>query len=183
MGMEINYIVHATSSGGTQTGLTLGNLMIAAKTKVIGITAYVGIKERLMHDILLKAESVCKILDVSLNFESKDFCIIDYFSEDRHATTPDEERIMNAIKLVAKTEGILLDPVYTGKAMATLIDMIKQGRFDEKDNVVFIHTGGTPTLFASSRARLSFLPYTFVRLYNKYGRRYTILRRLASARL
>jgi len=49
---------------------------------------------------------------------------------------------------VARVEGVLLDPVYTGKAMAGLIDMVKRGRFDKKDNVVFIHTGGTPALFA-----------------------------------
>jgi 1-aminocyclopropane-1-carboxylate deaminase/D-cysteine desulfhydrase-like pyridoxal-dependent ACC family enzyme len=52
-----------------------------------------------------------------------------------------------AIKLVAKTEGILLDPIYTGRAMAGLIDLIRQGHFEKDDNVVFLHTGGTPALF------------------------------------
>ncbi len=54
---------------------------------------------------------------------------------------------VEAIKLVAQTEGILLDPVYTGKAMAGLIDLIKRERFKKDDNVVFIHTGGVPALF------------------------------------
>jgi 1-aminocyclopropane-1-carboxylate deaminase/D-cysteine desulfhydrase-like pyridoxal-dependent ACC family enzyme len=52
-----------------------------------------------------------------------------------------------AIKLVARTEGILLDPVYTAKAMAGLIDLVEQGHFERDDNVIFLHTGGTPTLF------------------------------------
>jgi len=52
-----------------------------------------------------------------------------------------------ARKLVAETEGIFLDPVYTGKAMAALIDLIKKGYFKEDDNVVFFHTGGLPPLF------------------------------------
>jgi len=55
---------------------------------------------------------------------------------------------LKAIKLVAQTEGILLDPVYTGKAVAALIGMIKRSRFTKDDNVVFLHTGGTPALFA-----------------------------------
>jgi 1-aminocyclopropane-1-carboxylate deaminase/D-cysteine desulfhydrase-like pyridoxal-dependent ACC family enzyme len=48
---------------------------------------------------------------------------------------------------LAQTEGVILDPVYTGKAMAGLIDMIKNRRFKKEDNVIFIHTGGTPALF------------------------------------
>jgi len=55
---------------------------------------------------------------------------------------------VNAIRLVAQTEGIFLDPVYTGKAMAGLIDLIKKGRFKSTDTVIFIHTGGIPALFA-----------------------------------
>ena len=58
------------------------------------------------------------------------------------------EACINAIKLVAQTEGIFLDPVYTGKAMAGLIDQIKKGRFTSRDTIVFIHTGGVPAVFA-----------------------------------
>jgi len=62
------------------------------------------------------------------------------------------KEVGDAIKLVAQTEGILLDPVYTGKAMAGLIDMVKGGRFDKGENVVFVHTGGNPALFAYQKA-------------------------------
>ncbi len=54
-----------------------------------------------------------------------------------------------AVKLVARTEGILLDPVYTGKAMAGLIDLIQKGTFMKEDHILFIHTGGSPALYAN----------------------------------
>jgi D-cysteine desulfhydrase len=55
---------------------------------------------------------------------------------------------MEAVKLLAQLEGILLDPVYTGKAMAGLIDGINQKRFKDEGPILFIHTGGAPALFA-----------------------------------
>ena len=58
------------------------------------------------------------------------------------------EGMVAAVERLAREEGILLDPVYTGKAMAGLIDMVEKGRFEKTDNVVFLHTGGSPGLFA-----------------------------------
>jgi hypothetical protein len=83
---------------------------------------------------------------------------------------------MSAIRFVAQTEGIVLDPKYTGNAMAVLIDLVKQKRFDTQDNVVFIHTGGTPNLFVQSRARPYPIPSGIRLLYRKYGRRYRLVR-------
>ncbi len=56
--------------------------------------------------------------------------------------------MVEAVKLLARIEGLILDPSYTGKAMAGLIDLVAKGRFEATDTVVFIHTGGTPALFA-----------------------------------
>lgn len=56
--------------------------------------------------------------------------------------------MVEAVELMAKTEGILLDPVYTGKAMSGLIDLIRQGKFQKDEAVLFIHTGGSPALYA-----------------------------------
>ena len=56
--------------------------------------------------------------------------------------------MVEAVRLVARTEAILLDPVYTGKAMAGLIDYVRKGRFPDGSNVLFLHTGGTPALYA-----------------------------------
>ncbi|MFN3347085.1 MAG: pyridoxal-phosphate dependent enzyme, partial [Candidatus Bipolaricaulaceae bacterium] len=64
-----------------------------------------------------------------------------------------------AVELVARTEGILLDPVYTGKAMAGLIDLVRRGAFRPEQNVVFLHTGGVPALFADTQSP-AFYPET-----------------------
>jgi 1-aminocyclopropane-1-carboxylate deaminase/D-cysteine desulfhydrase-like pyridoxal-dependent ACC family enzyme len=61
------------------------------------------------------------------------------------------EACFDAISLLARTEGILLDPVYTGKAMCALLDDVRRGRLTSRDRVVFVHTGGTPALFAYGR--------------------------------
>jgi D-cysteine desulfhydrase len=60
--------------------------------------------------------------------------------------------MIEAVKLVASTEGILLDPVYTGKTMAGMIDLIKKGYFKNNENIMFLHTGGSPALFAYTKA-------------------------------
>jgi len=56
--------------------------------------------------------------------------------------------MVEAVRLLATTEGILLDPVYTGKAMAGLIDLIRKGYFSKDENVLFVHTGGSPAIYA-----------------------------------
>jgi D-cysteine desulfhydrase len=68
----------------------------------------------------------------------------DYIGEGYEIPT---QEMIDAVKLVARTEGILLDPVYTGKAMAGMIDLIKKGFFSEKDALIFVHTGGLPSIF------------------------------------
>jgi D-cysteine desulfhydrase len=67
-----------------------------------------------------------------------------YAGQEYEEPTPEA---LKAIKLVAETEGILLDPIYTGRAMAGLVDLMKKGHFKRDDNIIFIHTGGTPALF------------------------------------
>jgi len=66
---------------------------------------------------------------------------------------------LEAIKLVAQTEGLFLDPVYTGKGMAGLIDLIKRERFTSEDTVVFLHTGGFPAIFAYDKEIISSIKY------------------------
>ena len=58
--------------------------------------------------------------------------------------------MVEAVQLLAKTEGILLDPVYTGKAVAGLIDLIRKGNFNKEDNILFVHSGGSPALYANT---------------------------------
>jgi D-cysteine desulfhydrase len=64
------------------------------------------------------------------------------------------KKMVEAVNLLAKTEGILLDPVYTGKAMAGLIDLSRQGYFKKSEKVLFLHTGGSPALYAYMKSIL-----------------------------
>ena len=81
-------------------------------------------------------------------FAPSDFIIHDAYLGGGYGVVGQPER--EAIRLMAQTEGLLLDPVYTGRALAGLIDLIRQGRFGKEETVVFWHTGGLPALFAYS---------------------------------
>lgn len=168
IGLKIDYIVNATASGGTLTGLTVGNKLVNSKTNVIGIVGrdLIGIyRERILKRLNRKtlkiAINVCRLLNTKFNFELEDFSFIYNLSE--------KKRIQNTIKLMAKTEGIFLDPIYTGNAMATLVDMVNQKKFDKEAKIVFIHTGGTPTLFDNSNAYPYPIPDRLFYLYRKIG--------------
>ncbi|MFQ6087214.1 MAG: D-cysteine desulfhydrase family protein, partial [Candidatus Bathyarchaeia archaeon] len=144
--LNINYIVHASGSGGTQAGLIIANKVLRAEIKILGMCVEPNANQWLTEKIVEIANGISKLLDLEEIVNQKDVVLIgDYAEEGYGVLTPET---VEAIRLVAQTEGILLDPVYTGKAMAGLNDLIKQEHFKKDDNVVFIHTGGTPALFA-----------------------------------
>lgn len=143
--LNIDYIVHASGSGGTQAGLVLANKILKTGIEIIGICVEPNINQCLTEKIVGIANGVMKLLDLKEIVSQKDVALIgDYAGEGYGVLTPEA---VEAIRLVAQTQGIILDPVYTGKAMAGLIDLIRQGHFEKKDNVIFVHTGGTPALF------------------------------------
>jgi L-cysteate sulfo-lyase len=143
--LNIDYIFHASGSGGTQAGLVTAKKALEAETEILGICIKPNASQWLTEKIVEIANGVAKLLDLKEVVNRKDVVLIgDYAGEAHGVPTPEA---VEAIRLVAQTEGILLDPVYTGKAMAGLIDLIKKEHFKKDDNVVFIHTGGTPTLF------------------------------------
>ncbi len=74
-------------------------------------------------------------------------CFDEYVGPGYALPTPE---MVEAVQLLAKTEGILLDPVYTGKAVAGLIDLIRKGNFNKEDNILFVHSGGSPALYANT---------------------------------
>jgi len=143
--LNIDYIVHASGSGGTQAGLVLANKALEAETEVLGMCIKPNANQWLTEKIVKITNGIAKLLDLKETVNQGDVVLIgDYAGEDFGVLTPEA---VEAIQLVAQTEGILLDPVYTGKAMAGLIDFIKKEHFKKDDNVVFVHTGGTPALF------------------------------------
>lgn len=141
-GMHFDYIVCAEGSGGTLAGLALGAKLFLPGTKVCGMMVdtdpFDEITPRLMRE---SAALLGESLEISRrDFKLRNLCGPGY-------AIPSEEG-NRAISLLAAEEGIFLDPVYTGKAFAGLLQMAEEGAFRETDNVLFIHTGGAGGLFA-----------------------------------
>lgn len=151
-GTPFDYVVTGTGSGGTQAGLVAGFLARQSNTKIIGINVsgtQEG-KEAQVRDLLHRTAAL-----TGLRGEIPDDAVR---CDDQYVgagyAIPTEEMV-EAVKLVARTEGILLDPVYTGKAMAGLIGKIRKGEFTREDRVLFLHTGGTPALYTVPQLFLS----------------------------
>lgn len=144
LGIDADWI-YTSSVGGTQAGLVLGTKTLALKMKPFGIAP---IRWENKHERLrTAANDAANILGFD-NTQVADTDIQntdDYVGQAYGYLTPE---CIDALKLVVKTEGIFLDPVYTAKAMACLIDHIQQGKLGRDDTVIFLHTGGTPALFA-----------------------------------
>ena len=139
------YLVLANGGGATQSGLVLGSKYLKANYEVIGISVFNN-KDAAVATVIEHTDAVSDFLGLGVKIVPDDFEVHDSYVGKGYAI-PTKECI-DAIRLVAQTEGIFLDPVYTGKAMAGLIDLIKKGRFKRTDTVLFIHTGGIPALFA-----------------------------------
>jgi len=143
-GLEANYI-YLAGANITPAGLALDAKALGRKTKVIGITPIHWDEDR-STDIARIANATAERLGLDVTFRPEEIHNEDGYVGERYGVMTPECR--QAMKLVAKTEGIILDPVYSSKAMAGLIDHIRQKRISENEIVVFLHTGGTPALFA-----------------------------------
>ncbi|WP_345827902.1 D-cysteine desulfhydrase [Erwinia sp. HDF1-3R] len=135
-------VVVASGSAGTHAGLAVGLELLLPETELIGVTV-----SRRAAEQRPKVEAIRQQLSASLALTSSAPVTLwdDYFAP--QYGMPNEEGL-EAIRLLARLEGIFLDPVYTGKAMAGLIDGISQQRFTREGPIAFIHTGGAPALFA-----------------------------------
>jgi D-cysteine desulfhydrase family pyridoxal phosphate-dependent enzyme len=142
--LEADYI-YLAGANITPAGLALGAKALGRKTKVIGITPIHWDVDR-STDIARIAGATAERLGLDVTFRPEEIHNEDGFVGERYGVMTPECR--QAMKLVARTEGIILDPVYSSKAMAGLIDHIHRKRIGENETVVFLHTGGTPALFA-----------------------------------
>ena len=140
--VELSSVVVASGSAGTHAGLAVGLEQLMPGAELIGVTVSRKVADQLPKVVALQ-QAVANSLELQANAEIKLWD--DYFAPGYG--TPNEEG-MEAVKLLARLEGILLDPVYSAKGMAGLIDLIRKGHFRQDENVVFIHTGGAPALFA-----------------------------------
>ncbi len=143
LGIDADWI-YTCSVGGTQAGLVLGTKTLELKMKPFGIAPIVW--EGKLERMRTAANNAAELLELDTRVTDADIQNTDdYIGQAYGYLTPE---CIEALKLVAKTEGIFLDPVYTAKAMACLIDHIQQGKLGRDDTVIFLHTGGTPALFA-----------------------------------
>ena len=137
-------IVHATGSSGTQAGLLAGRKYYNCNIPVTGIC--VRHKKVIQIDkVYLEAKKACEKLQCKILDKSDVIADDEYIGSGYGEPT---EGMIEATKLLAKKEAILLDPVYTGKGVAGLIGLIRKKKFSKNDNVLFIHTGGAVSLSA-----------------------------------
>jgi D-cysteine desulfhydrase family pyridoxal phosphate-dependent enzyme len=148
--LEADWIVFATSSGGTHAGLVLGQRMFGYKGRMLGISVDESekwLKEHVSDLASLASEKLGERVEFTPEevLANADYCSAGYGV----LTEPELE----AIRLFATCEGLLLDPVYTGRAAAGMIDLIRKGFFKTDETVLFLHTGGQPALFAAEYAK------------------------------
>lgn len=144
MDVKIDHIVHATGSAGTQGGLVTGLKLINAQIPVLGIGVSAP-KEEQEERVFDLAEEATEYLGVRGGVTRADIVVnCDYIGEGYGIPT---QGMLDAVHLAAHKEGLLFDPVYSGKALDGMFDLIAKGHFGKHDTLVFIHTGGAAGLF------------------------------------
>jgi D-cysteine desulfhydrase family pyridoxal phosphate-dependent enzyme len=145
LGEQPTRLYFASGSRGTQAGLTLGALWCEAPYAVCGIAVSGG--ESFKQERALRiANDAARLATIDVQVTTDDLVTDQGYIGEGYGIP--SRGCVEAIHLLAQTEGILLDPVYTAKAMAGLIDHVRTGRLDPASTVVFLHTGGVPALFA-----------------------------------
>jgi D-cysteine desulfhydrase family pyridoxal phosphate-dependent enzyme len=138
-------ILFASSSGGTQAGLLLGAKLHEYRGSITGISVDLSASE-LTNRVSRLIQEASEWLGREVAVIPKDISILDDFLGEGYGVVGSSER--NAITQFAQLEGILLDPVYTGRAAGGMMELIRQGWIGSEERILFWHTGGTPALFA-----------------------------------
>jgi D-cysteine desulfhydrase family pyridoxal phosphate-dependent enzyme len=145
MNLRIDYVFHSSSSGGTQAGLVAGHeLFNLVGKQVIGVSPDDS-SASISSEVAMIIRGIGEMLELAAGSLDENVLVLDGYIGEGYGVPSREGNA--ATELLARTEGILLDPVYTAKAMAALIDWIGQGKFGEDENVLFWHTGGQLAMF------------------------------------
>ncbi len=145
--VQPDWIVVASSSGGTQAGLVLGARRAGWKGRILGIS--IDAKDTDLQEIVSHlATEASDLAGQRVEFKPADILVNDDYLGEGYGVMGAPEK--EAIQAFARQEGLLLDPVYTGRAAAGMIDLIRRGFFKPRDTVLFWHTGGAPALFAEN---------------------------------
>ena len=148
-GIDPERIFVTVGSGVTAAGLALGLKHLGRRTRVVGISSS---SERgfLEKRVQMYARATAERLGVDTRVELDDFELLDQYVGDGYSIpTPGA---IDAIRLVAREDALVMDPVYTGKCLAGLIDQVERGAITKGESIVFLHTGGVPNLFAQAGA-------------------------------
>jgi L-cysteate sulfo-lyase len=147
MGVRPSRLYYAAGSRGTQAGIVLGTLLHRAPWTPHGVAVSSGDPGKTAHAVELMHDAA-KLLGQSITVDqSQVITHQEYYGSGYAVPTREAD---DAVRLVAKTEAVLVDPVYTGKAMSALIDHVRRGILPPTDTVVFLHTGGVPGVFAQA---------------------------------
>jgi len=145
MGLAFDHVVCASGSAGTHAGLVTGFQATNSGIPVIGIN--VSRKKAEQEDIVFDlANRTAAHLGVKAKIDREAVVCFDQYVGPGYSLPTAE--MAEAVRLLARLECILMDPVYTGKAMAGLIDLVRRGHFSPEEKVLFVHTGGSPALYA-----------------------------------
>ena len=145
MGVQVDHAFVAAGLGGTQSGLILGAKMSGSHVRVHGV--------KISHDtddlsglVLATVQEAARLVDAGISINPEEVIVHEEYLGPDYGVAGEE--CLQAIRVMARTEGILLDPVYTGKVLHCIIDMCEKELCSDDDTLVLCHTGGTPALFA-----------------------------------
>lgn len=155
--LRIDSVVFATGSGSMHAGLVVGAKLLSPDLRVVGIS--VSEPSHVMRSLVtgIARQTLAEFERVSPNSLGISTDETRVFDCVRLGYGVIDREIVDAMRLTAQSEGLLLDPVYTGKAMIALFDLRRNGYFHPQENVVFLHTGGAPTIFVYQDAILKHL--------------------------
>ena len=143
-GLRIDHVIHATGSAGTQAGMITGLRAMNADIPLLGIGVRAP-KDKQESNVLALAEATAGLIGCTGVVRKQDVVAnCDYVGEGYGVAT---KGCLEAIRMFAELEGLLLDPVYSAKAAAGMIDLIRRGHFTREQRIVFLHTGGAAALF------------------------------------
>jgi D-cysteine desulfhydrase len=145
MGLAIDRLCVASGSSGTHAGLVVGFMGCSMNIPIVGVgvSREPGDQEPIVYDLALKTAE-----RLGVTQEIPRSAVVSFGGYWQPKYSVPNQKMVEAVNLMAKTEGILLDPVYTGKAVAGLIGLSRKGYFKKGENLLFVHTGGSPGLYA-----------------------------------